>query len=77
MWLISIISYVHSFSYLKGAKLGDVIEVDANTVRAGKTLAYLDCVLRLKGSGEIIATGTHTKFIGTNSNNVNLKDNNK
>lgn len=51
-------------SYLKAAKIGDIIEIDANTVKAGKTLAYLNCELRLKGTGDVIATGTHTKFIG-------------
>uniref|UniRef100_T1GK59 Thioesterase domain-containing protein n=1 Tax=Megaselia scalaris TaxID=36166 RepID=T1GK59_MEGSC len=30
-------------SYLKGAKEGDSVLVDATTVRAGKNLAYIEC----------------------------------
>lgn len=49
---------------MKAAKVGDVIEIDANTVKAGKTLAYLNCELRLKSTGDVIATGTNTLYIG-------------
>ncbi|XP_075162204.1 acyl-coenzyme A thioesterase 13-like [Haematobia irritans] len=50
-------------SYLKSAKEGDVIEVDANTVRAGKKLAFIECVLKKKSDGSVIAKGGQTKFI--------------
>lgn len=52
------------FSYLKAAREGEEIVIDANTVKAGKTLAFLDVEIKKKTSGEIIAKGSHTKFIG-------------
>lgn len=51
-------------SYLRAAKEGDVIVVDAKTVKSGKRLAYLECELRNKENGSIIAKGSQTKFIG-------------
>lgn len=53
------------FSYLKGALEGDTIVVDAKAVRKGKTLAYLECELRNKANGHIIAKGSQTKYIAT------------
>lgn len=52
------------FSYLKGAVEGDEIIIETKTVKSGKTIAFLEALLSKKNSGEIIATGTHTKFIG-------------
>lgn len=52
-------------SYLKAAKLGDEVLIDASTVRAGKRLAFLACELRQKADGSLIARGTQTKFIGS------------
>lgn len=50
-------------SYLKGAREGDTIEIDARTVKTGKTLAYLECELRNKTNGQIIAKGSQTKYV--------------
>lgn len=50
-------------SYLKGAKEGDQVLIEANTVRVGKTLAFIDCVLKLKENNAVIAKGTHTKYV--------------
>ena len=52
-----------SVSYLKGAKEGDDVIIDAKTIKAGKTLAFLDCELRHKKDDSIIAKGTHVKYI--------------
>lgn len=49
------------------ASEGDTIIVDANTIKAGKSMAFLDCVLRKKENDAIIAKGTQTKFIGFNN----------
>lgn len=57
------ISILHS--YLKDAKEGDLIEVDARAVKTGKTLAYLECELRNKNTGQIIAKGSQTKFVAS------------
>lgn len=52
------------FSYLKSAKEGEEIIIDAKTVKAGRILAYLECELRRKKDGVIIAKGSQTKYIG-------------
>ncbi|EDX08962.1 acyl-coenzyme A thioesterase 13 [Drosophila simulans] len=50
-------------SYIAAAKPGEIIEIDCNTVRAGKKMAYLDCILRRKSDGKIIAKGGQVKYI--------------
>ncbi|XP_062543003.1 acyl-coenzyme A thioesterase 13-like [Armigeres subalbatus] len=52
-------------TYLKGAREGDEVIIDANTIRAGKNLAFLECELRHKRDNSIIARGQHTKYIGS------------
>ncbi|XP_034947232.1 acyl-coenzyme A thioesterase 13-like [Chelonus insularis] len=49
---------------LKAAFPGDVIVIDAKTIRAGRTLAFLKVDLKKKNEGAVIALGSHTKFIG-------------
>ncbi|XP_011315256.1 acyl-coenzyme A thioesterase 13 [Fopius arisanus] len=51
-------------SFLKSAVPGEVITVDAKTVKAGRTLAFLEVEMFKKG-GAIVARGQHTKFIGS------------
>lgn len=53
------------FSYLKAAKEGDEVVIDAKTIKNGRTLAYLECEIRHKKDGSIIAKGGQTKFVGT------------
>ncbi|KAH8304900.1 hypothetical protein KR018_001554 [Drosophila ironensis] len=48
-------------SYMAPAKLGDLVEIEAATIRAGKTVAYLDCILRLKKDGKILAKGSQVR----------------
>ncbi|XP_065360573.1 acyl-coenzyme A thioesterase 13-like [Calliphora vicina] len=50
-------------SYLKSAKEGEEIIVDANTVKVGKKIAFIDCVLKKKSDGSIIVKGGQTKFV--------------
>ncbi|XP_013112075.1 acyl-coenzyme A thioesterase 13 isoform X2 [Stomoxys calcitrans] len=50
-------------SYIKSAKEGEVIIVDANTIKTGKKLAYVECVLKKKSDGSIVAKGGQTKFV--------------
>ena len=50
-------------SYMKSAKEGDEVIIDANTIKVGKKLAFLECELRHKKDGSIIAKGGQTKFI--------------
>ncbi|XP_017136150.1 acyl-coenzyme A thioesterase 13-like [Drosophila miranda] len=49
--------------YLSGAKPGEVVEIDARTVRAGRKMAYLDIFLKRKSDGILIATGRQVKYI--------------
>lgn len=51
-------------SYLKSAKAGDVVVIEADTIRKGNKLAFLECVLTHKKDGSVIAKGAHTKFVG-------------
>lgn len=48
---------------MKGAKEGDVVVVEAGPVKVGRTIAYLECELRHKSDGSIIARGVQTNFL--------------
>uniref|UniRef100_A0A0P4WDA0 Thioesterase domain-containing protein n=1 Tax=Scylla olivacea TaxID=85551 RepID=A0A0P4WDA0_SCYOL len=51
-------------SYMKGAKTGEEILINAETLRVGKTMAFLDVDIINKETGDLVAKGSHTKFIG-------------
>ncbi|XP_014210787.1 acyl-coenzyme A thioesterase 13 [Copidosoma floridanum] len=51
-------------TFLKAAFPGDVILIDAKTIKAGRTMAFLEVELTKKKDGAIVARGIHTKFIG-------------
>ncbi|XP_046389953.1 acyl-coenzyme A thioesterase 13-like [Ischnura elegans] len=53
-----------NINYLKPAFPGEEILIDAKTKRVGKTMAFLDVDVKKKVSGDLIATGSHVKFIG-------------
>ena len=48
----------------QAAKLGEQIEIEARTVKKGRTLAFLECEIRNAETGAILVKGNHTKFIG-------------
>ncbi|XP_019867609.1 acyl-coenzyme A thioesterase 13 [Aethina tumida] len=50
-------------TYCKAAQLGDEILVNAKTIKAGKTLAFLEVVIQNKATGEVLVKGTHTKYL--------------
>lgn len=50
--------------FMKPALPGEVVTIDAKTVRAGKTLAFLAVDITKNEGKDIIAHGRHTKFIG-------------
>ncbi|VVC41313.1 HotDog domain,Thioesterase domain,Phenylacetic acid degradation-related domain [Cinara cedri] len=50
-------------SYLAAAKIGDEVVINAETLKLGRTLAYLKVSLIKKENNVILAHGTHTKFI--------------
>ncbi|KAH1022477.1 hypothetical protein HUJ04_011871 [Dendroctonus ponderosae] len=49
--------------YIKGAKLGDQIEIFGNTVKMGKSLAFLEVLIKDKNTGALLVKGSHTKFL--------------
>ncbi|XP_054273795.1 acyl-coenzyme A thioesterase 13-like [Macrosteles quadrilineatus] len=57
-------------SYLKAAEIGEDVVIEANTIRAGRTLAYLEVYIKKKSDGSVVAKGSHTKFIGNESGNL-------
>lgn len=52
-------------TFLKGAKENDELLISANTIKCGKTLAFLECEIRNKKCNSILVRGTHTKFVGS------------
>ncbi|PSN33877.1 Acyl-coenzyme A thioesterase 13 [Blattella germanica] len=51
--------------YLSAARNGETVVIDCNTLKAGKTLAFLEVEIKSKTTGKLIAKGSHTKFIGS------------
>jgi len=60
---------IHSVSvdlhltYVKGAPVGEEIIIHARTLKTGKTLAYLECEIKNKATGELLVKGSQTKFL--------------
>ena len=52
-------------SYLKAAKLGEEILIEANVLKKGRTLAFLEVELRKRSTNELLVKGSHTKYIGS------------
>lgn len=52
-------------TFLKGAKENDEIVIQANTIRCGRTLAFLECEIRNKKDNSLLVKGSHTKFVGS------------
>lgn len=49
--------------FLKAAFPGETVTVDARTIRAGKTLAFLAVELTKNDGKDVIARGQHTKYV--------------
>jgi acyl-coenzyme A thioesterase 13 len=54
-------------TFLNGAKENDEIVIHANTIRCGRTLAFLECEIRNKKDNSLLVRGAHTKFVGQNN----------
>lgn len=50
-------------TFLKAAFPGDMVTVDAKTIRAGKNIAFLAVELTKNDGKDIIASGQHTKYL--------------
>ncbi|XP_037084960.1 acyl-coenzyme A thioesterase 13-like [Pollicipes pollicipes] len=51
-----------SVAYMKAAKAGDVVTVDALTLKVGRQLGFSSVDLR-NDAGQLLAQGKHTKFL--------------
>lgn len=54
------------FRYMKAAKLGETITMDATTLKKGSKLSFSTVDFR-NSAGQLIAQGKHTKFLDLNS----------
>uniref|UniRef100_A0AC35GNN1 Thioesterase domain-containing protein n=1 Tax=Panagrolaimus sp. PS1159 TaxID=55785 RepID=A0AC35GNN1_9BILA len=52
-----------SFKYLNAAKLGDTIVIEANTLKRGKRLAFLEAKVFKKSDNKLLVIGTQTLAI--------------
>jgi acyl-coenzyme A thioesterase 13 len=50
-------------TYLKGAKVGDEILINANMVKTGKSMAFFEVEIRNKISGDILVKGKQSQFL--------------
>ena len=50
-------------TYMKPAKIGEEIFIEANSIRTGRTLAFLECEIKNKDNA-ILVKGAHTKYVG-------------
>ncbi|XP_062582864.1 acyl-coenzyme A thioesterase 13-like [Saccostrea cucullata] len=51
-----------SLRFIKPARVGEIIEIDAKTVKCGRRVAFLSAEIRSK-NGDLLAQGNHTKLI--------------
>ncbi|KAF5278576.1 hypothetical protein FQA39_LY00618 [Lamprigera yunnana] len=49
--------------YINVAAEGDTLLFDSNTIKAGKNIAHLECLVTNKSTGLLIVKGNHTKYI--------------
>jgi acyl-coenzyme A thioesterase 13 len=53
-----------SVSFISGSKLNETLIVESKCHKAGRNLAFTTTHLKLKETGALVATGSHTKYIG-------------
>lgn len=66
-------------SYLAGARIGDVLEIEGRVDRVGRSMGFTTVVIE-KVEGEkrtVVARGSHTKFLGGIPTPTDLKNNQK
>ena len=50
---------------MSAAKVGEDILIDSKTQKVGRTLAFLTVDITRKSDGKLIASGKHTKHLGS------------
>lgn len=58
------------YRYLKSAAIGEDVVIEANTIKSGKNLAFLDVYIKKKSDGSLVAKGSHTKYVGNETGGV-------
>ncbi|KAI9225161.1 HotDog domain-containing protein [Blastocladiella britannica] len=53
-----------SVSYVKAAPLGSTVVIVAEADKVGQNLLFARAALYMKSTGDLVATGRHTKFVG-------------
>lgn len=52
------------FRFIRPSNIGDELFIEGKILKVGKNLAFLTVDVKNKITGQIIATGKHTKFVG-------------
>ncbi|XP_076251484.1 acyl-coenzyme A thioesterase 13-like [Rhynchophorus ferrugineus] len=53
-----------NFSFYKPeAKLGDIIVVEAKTIKAGRSMGFAEVIMKNKNTGDLIMKGIHNMFV--------------
>ncbi|XP_064607038.1 acyl-coenzyme A thioesterase 13-like [Liolophura sinensis] len=58
------ISVELNITYVKGAKVGETVVIESKPLKIGRTLAYFSVDITNKKTGDLLATGRHTKHVG-------------
>ena len=53
-------------NYLRAARVNDIVHVETECKKVGSTLAFLEATITNANTGKLIATATHTKYVGDN-----------
>ena len=56
--------YFFLYRFIRPANIGDELFIEGKILKVGKNLAFLTVDVKNKITGQIIATGKHTKFVG-------------
>ena len=51
-----------SISYMRAAKIGDVVTMETECKKIGSTLAFMEATLK-NSDGKLLAVGKHTKYV--------------
>ncbi|GLV35943.1 uncharacterized protein CBL_09839 [Carabus blaptoides fortunei] len=52
-----------NLTFMKTAAVGDTVQVDATTIKLGRTMGFLEIAITNKETGELLVSATHTKFV--------------
>ena len=52
-----------NLTYMKPARIGEEIIIEARALKAGRTMAFLECEIKNKDD-VLLVKGSHTKYLG-------------